>query len=100
MWKRLAAIWMALRGDVKRVWYAMGHPHTPRWFKLGVLGVLVYLVSPIDVIPDFLPLFGIMDDLVLAPLALRWLLARLPEHVQRHAEQGGRPVGAKVRSGR
>ncbi len=100
MWKRLAAIWMALRGDVRRVWHAMGHPHTPRWFKLGVLGVVAYLVSPIDLVPDVLPIVGVMDDLVLAPLALRWLLAQLPEHIRQHAERDGQPVRAKVRSDR
>jgi len=48
---------------------------------------VLYLVSPIDLIPDMIPLIGVVDDLILVPMALRWLLARLPEHIRRHADQ-------------
>jgi uncharacterized membrane protein YkvA (DUF1232 family) len=42
----------------------------------------LYLVSPIDLVPDFVPVLGVVDDLVLVPMVLRWLLARLPAGVQ------------------
>ena len=40
--------------------------------------LLLYLVSPVDLIPDAIPIIGVVDDLVLLPLAVRWLLSMLP----------------------
>lgn len=87
LWKRLSVIWLAVRGDAKRLWYALGHPEAPGWLKAGTAAIVLYLVSPIDLIPDMIPLIGVVDDLILVPMALRWLLARLPEHIRRHADQ-------------
>ena len=44
--------------------------------------VLLYVVSPVDFVPDFIPFLGVMDDVVLVPLAIRWLLDRLPAQMQ------------------
>jgi uncharacterized membrane protein YkvA (DUF1232 family) len=82
MWKRLMFLWTLLRTDAGRVWAALRHPLTPGWFKLAVGLAALYLVSPVDLVPDVLPLLGLADDLVLVPLALRWLLARLPAEVR------------------
>ncbi|MDP2022895.1 MAG: YkvA family protein [Hydrogenophaga sp.] len=87
MWKRLSVIWLAVRGDAKRLWYALGHPESPGWLKAGAAALVLYLVSPIDFIPDMLPVIGVLDDLVIVPLALRWLLARLPAHIRAYAER-------------
>lgn len=87
MWKRLSVIWLTVRGDAKRLWYALGHPESPGWLKAGTVALVLYLVSPIDLIPDVLPVIGALDDLVIVPLALRWLLARLPAHIRAYAEQ-------------
>lgn len=81
MWKRLAALWVLVRGDARRLWFALRHPLAPRWLKVGTALVLLYLVSPIDLIPDALPLVGVVDDLVIVPAAIRWMLARLPAEV-------------------
>ncbi len=92
MWKRLAVVWMAVKGDALKLWYALGHPDSPPWLKAGTAAMALYLISPIDLIPDFLPVVGVLDDLILVPLALRWLLARLPAHIRQYAEercQGG-----------
>jgi uncharacterized membrane protein YkvA (DUF1232 family) len=82
MWKRAVFLWTLLRTDAMRVWAALRHPATPGWFKLGVGVVALYLVSPVDLIPDVVPFLGVVDDLVLVPMALRWLLARLPSQVR------------------
>ena len=87
MWKRLSMIWLVVKGDAKRLWYALQHPQAPGWLKAGTALVLLYLVSPIDLIPDVIPIFGVVDDLVVVPLAIRWLLSRLPAHIREHAEQ-------------
>lgn len=78
MFKRLALLWTLIRGDARRLWRALRHPQAPLWLKLGTLGIVLYVVSPVDLVPDWLPLLGIADDLVLVPLAVRFLLNRLP----------------------
>jgi len=45
---------------------------TPRSVKAALVGLLVYLVSPIDVVPDFFPVIGSLDDLIISALVLRW----------------------------
>ena len=98
MWKRLSMIWLVGKGDAKRLWYALQHPQAPGWLKAGTALVLLYLVSPIDLIPDVVPIFGVVDDLVIVPMAIRWLLGRLPEHIREHAERraGGKASDAQV----
>ena len=81
MFKRLSLLWTLLRGDARQLWFALRHPLAPSWLKWGTALVALYFVSPIDFIPDFIPFVGAIDDLVLVPLAIRWLLGRLPPEV-------------------
>ncbi|WP_395055144.1 YkvA family protein [Polaromonas sp.] len=85
MFKRLTLLWVLLRGDARQLWFALRHPQAPSWLKLGTAMIALYLFSPIDFIPDMLPFFGIADDLVLVPLAIRWLLKRLPPELAQAA---------------
>lgn len=87
MWKRLTLLWTLVRGDARQLWFALRHPAAPRWLKLGTALIALYLLSPIDLIPDALPLIGVVDDLVLVPLAIRWLLKRLPPEIARETAQ-------------
>ena len=52
----------------------------------GTAAIVLYLLSPIDLIPEVIPILGVVDDLVIVPMALRWLLSRLPAHIREHAE--------------
>jgi uncharacterized membrane protein YkvA (DUF1232 family) len=87
MWKRFTLLWAVLRGDARRLWFALRHPAAPGWLKLGTALILLYVVSPIDLIPDVLPVIGVVDDLIVVPLAIRWLLARLPAEIAAAAAQ-------------
>lgn len=87
MWKRVSMLWALVKGDARRLWYALRHPDAPVWLKAGTVLLLVYLVSPIDLVPDTIPLLGIVDDLVLLPAVIRWMLNRLPPHVRSHADR-------------
>ncbi len=82
MWKRLGLLWLLVKGDARRLWLALRHPDAPAWLKWGTAGVLLYLLSPVDLIPDIVPFFGIVDDLVIVPAAIRWMLNRLPAGVR------------------
>lgn len=86
MWKRLSMLWVLVKGDARRLWFALRHPDAPTWLKVGTALVLLYLVSPIDLIPETLPLIGVVDDLVLVPAAIRWMLGRLPARVRDAAD--------------
>jgi len=83
MWKRLSLLWTLVRGDARQLWFALRHPAAPGWLKLGTVLIGLYVLSPIDLIPDALPIIGAVDDLVLVPLAIRWLLKRLPPEIAR-----------------
>lgn len=82
MWKRLSLLWTVVRGDARHLWLAMRHPQGPAWLKPAALLLVLYVVSPIDLIPDVIPFIGVMDDIVLVPLAIRFLLDKLPAHVK------------------
>ena len=85
MLKRLTLLWTVVRGDARQLWFALRHPDAPGWLKWGTALIVLYLFSPIDLIPDFIPVIGMIDDIVLVPLAIRWLLKRLPPHIVRAA---------------
>jgi uncharacterized membrane protein YkvA (DUF1232 family) len=78
MWKRLSILWSVIRGDARLLWFALRHPLAPRWLKPALAGVALYALSPVDLLPDALPLLGIADDLLLVPLALTFIARRLP----------------------
>jgi uncharacterized membrane protein YkvA (DUF1232 family) len=91
MWKRLSLLWTVVRGDARLLWLALKHPHSPGWLKPAVALMVIYVVSPVDLIPDVVPFLGVMDDVVLVPLAIRFVLKRLPARVRDDIE--GRVVG-------
>ena len=69
----------------RRLWRALKHPASPAWLKWAVAGLALYLLSPVDLLPDVIPVLGLVDDLVLIPLAIRALLNRLPANVRADA---------------
>jgi uncharacterized membrane protein YkvA (DUF1232 family) len=89
MWKRVVVLWRLVRGDARRLWIALRHPAAPVWLKVGTALLVLYLLSPVDLLPDTIPLLGVVDDLVIIPFAIRWLLSRLPAHIREEAERRG-----------
>lgn len=88
MWKRIGVIWVLVKGDARLMWRALKHPLSPSWLKWGAAGVALYLFSPVDLIPDVIPFLGVMDDIVIVPLAMRWLLNKLPVGIREDIERG------------
>ena len=71
----------ALKRKVVMLWFATQHPQTPWLPKVICIFVVAYALSPIDLIPDFIPILGFLDDVILLP-ALIWIALHLiPEHV-------------------
>ncbi|MEP6876114.1 MAG: YkvA family protein [Burkholderiales bacterium] len=80
-----------MKRDAMTLWFARSHPATPWYAKaLGVF-VVAYALSPIDLIPDFVPVLGYLDDVILLPmliwLALRLLPAAVLEESRQKAER-------------
>lgn len=83
---------------VKLVWRLARDPRVPARAK-AVLFVLVgYLASPVDLIPDFIPGLGQLDDLVIAAFALDQILNRVPDEVVRQHWDGDEDVLDVVRN--
>ena len=68
----------ALRRDAVTLWLAARDPRTPLAAKLLAGLVAAYAFSPIDLIPDFIPVLGLLDDLVIVPLGAWAVLRMLP----------------------
>jgi uncharacterized membrane protein YkvA (DUF1232 family) len=63
----------------------LGDREVPVRCKLALAGLVAYLASPIDLVPDFLPVVGVLDDAILVVLTLRWILRTAgPVRVTRH----------------
>ena len=56
-------------------------PRVPWYAKLLVIFVVGYTFSPIDLIPDFIPVLGYVDDLILSPLGIQLIMRLIPEEV-------------------
>ena len=63
------------------VYYAARDPRTPLSVRIIALLVAAYALSPIDLIPDFIPVLGYLDDLILLPLGVALVVRLLPEPV-------------------
>lgn len=70
-----------LKREVAAMFLAAKHPRTPWYAKLLLVAIVAYAASPIDLIPDFVPVVGLLDDLVLLPLAIALALRMIPKSV-------------------
>ena len=82
----------AVKRDVVALWLAARDPRTPLQAKIVAGIVAAYALSPIDLIPDFIPILGYLDDLVLVPLGILAAVALIPPPLMREfrAEAQGR----------
>jgi uncharacterized membrane protein YkvA (DUF1232 family) len=68
----------ALKREALTLWVAARDPRTPLAAKLLAGAVAAYAFSPIDLIPDFIPVLGLLDDLVIVPLGVWAVLQLIP----------------------
>ena len=76
MFKRLTLLWTVVRGDARQLWRALRHPAAPKWLKVGTALIVLYVLSPIDLIPDFIPVLGYADDAIIVTAILRTVVRR------------------------
>jgi uncharacterized membrane protein YkvA (DUF1232 family) len=94
---RLRSWAQAIKTDVVALYLAARDPRVPWVAKLAAAMVAAYALSPIDLIPDFIPVLGYLDDMILVPigilLAVRLIPPPLMEELREAArERAGRPV--------
>lgn len=76
MLERLKAWAAALKREALVLWFASRDPRTPWYAKWLSVLIVAYALSPIDLIPDFIPIVGYLDDIILLPGAI-WLVLKL-----------------------
>ncbi len=70
-----------LKRDVATLWFAYRHPQTPLSAKIAAVLIVAYAFSPIDLIPDFIPILGLLDEVILLPIGIWLTLKLIPEPV-------------------
>jgi len=78
---------LRFRNELVTLWRAFMAPETPVHLKALMLLVPAYLLSPIDLIPDFVPVFGWLDDAIVIPLMVSLLVNLLPRPARRPASR-------------
>ena len=70
-----------LKAETFALYLVARHPGTPWYAKLFVAGIVAYAFSPIDLIPDFVPVLGYLDDLILIPMGIALAIKMVPPSV-------------------
>ena len=76
-----------LIAEVAALWFCARHPRTPFIAKTLAIAVVAYAFSPIDLIPDFIPVIGLLDDLLLLPIGVWIVLKLVPPEVMAECRQ-------------
>ncbi len=97
MWRQIKDWARAIKRDVYALYLAARDPRTPWYAKAFALGIAAYALSPIDLIPDFIPILGYLDEAMLLPLAVMLAVRLVPpgvmaEHRAAAFKAQGRPV--------
>lgn len=71
----------SLKSETFALYLAARHPETPWYAKLLVGGIVAYALSPIDLIPDFVPILGYLDDVILIPVGISLAIKMIPPPV-------------------
>src|SRR5918993_4366647 len=79
MWMRLRDWARAIKRDVVALYIAARDPRVPWYAKLAAAAVAAYALSPIDLIPDFIPVLGYLDEVILLPVAIALVIRLIPD---------------------
>ncbi|RWD77484.1 DUF1232 domain-containing protein [Mesorhizobium sp.] len=87
----------SIKRDVVALWLAARDPRVPWYAKVAAGGVAAYALSPIDLIPDFIPILGYLDELIILPLGILLVVKLIPaplmdEFRQEATRREGRPT--------
>ena len=80
-WKKKARELRELKTEVTALYFVLGDSRVSKLTKLVAFCVVAYALSPIDLIPDFIPVLGYLDDLILIPLGVAFVIRSIPHEV-------------------
>lgn len=95
MLDRLKTRARALKAEVYALYLAYRDPRVPLYARIFAACVVAYAFSPIDLIPDFVPVLGYLDDLILVPLGITLALRMIPAPVMTECRERAREVMAQ-----
>ena len=81
VFKKIQQYHAQLKQDILVLWFAIRSPDTPTIPKILAFLAVAYAFSPIDLIPDFIPILGYVDDLILIPIMVFLILKIIPNTV-------------------
>lgn len=79
-----------LKAESFALYLAARHPETPWYAKVLVTGIIAYAFSPLDLIPDFVPILGYLDDLILLPIFIALAIKVVPDSVLKECRERAR----------
>lgn len=88
MFLRLGRLFRSAGREMLVLWYASRNPSTPKLMKLATVLLMLYVISPIDLIPDWIPVLGWLDDVTVLAFGVPALMRLLPQPIlaQAHAQ--------------
>lgn len=84
-----------LKRNIFAVWIASRSTRTPTTAKIIAVVVAGYALSPIDLIPDFIPVLGYLDDLIIVPAGLALVIRLIPENLMTEFLQQAEQISSK-----
>lgn len=87
-----------LKRDVVALWIAARSPATPSSARIIAFLVAAYALSPIDLIPDFIPVLGLADDLLIVPLGIALAVACIPAELMAQYRRQAEALAARPTS--
>ena len=99
MFLRLGRLFRAVGRDILVLWYACRKPATPVRLKLVAILLGLYVFSPIDIVPDWLALLGLVDDVTLLAIGIPALLRFIPENALHDARIAADGLLSRMRFG-
>ena len=94
--QRLKAWARRLKTELQALYLAYKDPRTPLYARALAIVVVAYAFSPIDLIPDPIPVLGYLDDLVLVPLGIALAVRMVPSDVLAECREEARNTGARA----
>lgn len=84
-----------IKKDLGALYLAYKRPDVPIYAKIAAILVVGYALSPIDLIPDFIPVLGYLDDLILVPLGITLAIKLIPKDIMEECRQEAENVFSK-----
>lgn len=94
MFERLKGAAARIKREINVLRLVAKHPKTPRLSKVLLVVALAYLLSPIDLVPDFIPVLGQFDDLIVVPGLVLLALKSVPKAVVAECREKAKAPGA------